>query len=65
MAAFVDERLHELAVASLIASSPRHLSLVDRTGFIFMRREGMEIPFAVDHDFVAQGFKVLPARQAG
>jgi predicted nucleic acid-binding protein len=60
--AFVDERLHELALASLVAAGQRQLSLVDWTSFLFMRREGIEVAFAVDQDFVAQGFKVTPGQ---
>jgi predicted nucleic acid-binding protein len=63
--AFVDERLHELAVASLLASGQRGLSLVDWTSFVFMRREGIEVAFAIDEDFAAQGFRVLPPRAQG
>jgi predicted nucleic acid-binding protein len=33
---------------------------VDWTSFLFMRREGIEVAFAVDQDFVAQGFRVTP-----
>jgi predicted nucleic acid-binding protein len=38
----------------------RRLSLVDATSFLVMRREGIVTAFALDEDFVAEGFAMLP-----
>ncbi len=38
----------------------RRLSLVDATSFLVMRREGIGTAFALDDDFVAEGFAALP-----
>ena len=57
---YVDESIHQAAVAALIASRSRDVSLVDWTSFEVMRRLGIEQAFAFNDDFAAQGFGVLP-----
>jgi len=61
--AWVDERLHQTAVTSLLAASNRRVSLVDWTSFAFMRERGIDSAFTFDSDFVAQGFEVVPPPQ--
>lgn len=58
---FVDEPLHQAAVAALLASGARDVSLVDWTSFELMRWLGVGKAFAFDEDFARQGFDVLPA----
>ena len=57
---WIDEELHSAAVAALFAASRRKLSLVDCTSFELMRRHGLTEAFALDDDFVRQGFRLLP-----
>jgi predicted nucleic acid-binding protein len=57
---WVDESVHLAAVAALLASRSRDISLVDWTSFEVMRRTGIEQAFAFDDDFAEQGFGVLP-----
>ncbi|HEY7692339.1 MAG TPA: PIN domain-containing protein [Gaiellaceae bacterium] len=56
----VDDAVHHAAVAALIASGSRSVSLVDWTSFEVMRRLGIEEAFAFDEDFARQGFAVRP-----
>ena len=58
---FVDESLHHAALAALLASGARDVSLVDRTSFELMRRRGVTEAFAFDDDFHREGFTVLPS----
>ena len=57
---WIDEALHEAAVAALFAASRRRLSLVDCTSFELMRRHGLTEALALDDDFARQGFTLLP-----
>lgn len=57
---WVDEKLHAAATTALLAAARRETSLVDWTSFELMRREGIEVAFAFDKDFLRQGFKLLP-----
>ena len=57
---WIDEALHEAAVAALFAASRRRLSLVDCTSFELMRRHGLTEALALDDDFARQGFALLP-----
>jgi predicted nucleic acid-binding protein len=57
----VDEQLHRAAVAALLASGARDVSLVDWTSFELMRRFRIAEAFAFDEDFARQGFTVIPA----
>ncbi|MCX6545076.1 MAG: PIN domain-containing protein [Acidobacteria bacterium] len=54
--AFVDEATHAAAVAALLATGLRHLSLVDCASFEVMRRAGVTTAFAYDRHFGDQGF---------
>jgi Predicted nucleic acid-binding protein, contains PIN domain len=60
---WVDERLHQTAVTSLLAASSRRVSLVDWTSFAVMRDRAIDKVFTFDRDFVAQGFEVVPPPQ--
>ena len=56
---WVDRPLHERAVASLLASRRRRVSLVDCVSFDLMRESGIRRAFAFDRDFEREGFEVL------
>ncbi|MYE10070.1 MAG: PIN domain-containing protein [Gammaproteobacteria bacterium] len=60
-ALWVDETLHETALAAVLAAGSRGLSLVDCTSFEIMRRHGLGEALTLDHDFARQGFRVAPA----
>jgi predicted nucleic acid-binding protein len=57
---FVDEELHELAIAAYLAGLNRKISFVDRMSFELMRAEGIRRAFAFDPDFPRQGFDIVP-----
>ena len=57
---WVDENLHEIALAAVFAADSRSLSLVDCTSFEIMRRHGLEEALTLDRDFARQGFRVAP-----
>ncbi len=52
----VGEPLHCAALATLLASGRREVSLVDWTSFLFMRERGLKEAFAYDEHFWEQGF---------
>ncbi len=56
----VDADLHVAAVAAFRETVESAVSLVDRTSFLFMRREGIERAIALDADFRIAGFETLP-----
>jgi predicted nucleic acid-binding protein len=56
----VDAELHAAAVTAFRDTVESSVSLVDRTGFAFMRREGIERAIALDADFRTAGFDTLP-----
>jgi predicted nucleic acid-binding protein len=56
----VDAELHAGAVAALRGAVESTVSLVDRTSFAFMRREGNQRAIALDADFRSAGFETLP-----
>ncbi len=56
----VDADLHAVAVAAFGDTVESSVSLVDRTSFAFMRREGIERAIVLDADFRTAGFKTLP-----
>ncbi|MFA5787857.1 MAG: PIN domain-containing protein [Actinomycetota bacterium] len=58
---WVDETLHERAMAALVASRQREVSLVDWVSFEGMRERGLRRAFAFDRHFTEQGFQVIPA----
>jgi predicted nucleic acid-binding protein len=57
---WVDEATHRRAVASLLGSSSRAISLVDWASFVIIRDEGIDRAFAFDRDFAAQGIPTIP-----
>lgn len=64
---WVDESLHRQALATQRAGGAG-VSLVDHVSFAVMREHGIEICFAFDPDFDAQGFRQPPSppeRDAG
>lgn len=56
----VDADLHGTAIAAFRDTVESSVSLVDRTSFAFMRREGIERAIALDADFRTAGFETLP-----
>jgi predicted nucleic acid-binding protein len=57
---WVDEPLHDTALAALLGAGRRHVSLVDWVSFELMRKRGIETALAFDPDFADQGFALLP-----
>lgn len=58
---WVDDATHKAAMAALLATPRRRLSLVDRVSFEVMRDRGITEAFAFDPDFAREGFTMLPA----
>lgn len=56
----VDAELHASALAAFRERIDSSASLVDRTSFALMRREGITRAIALDADFRTAGFKTLP-----
>lgn len=56
----VDAELHAAGVSAFRKSIESSVSLVDRTSFAFMRRQGIERAIALDADFRTAGFETLP-----
>lgn len=56
----VDADLHAAAVAAFRDTVESSVSLVDRTSFAFMRREGLTRAIALDAGFRTAGFETLP-----
>ncbi len=56
---WVDRSQHERAVADLVTSRRRRVSLVDRVSFDLMRQNGIRTAFAFDRDFAREGFTLL------
>ena len=56
---WVDRPQHERAVAGLIVSRRRRVSLVDQVSFDLMRELGIRTAFAFDRDFAREGFRLL------
>jgi predicted nucleic acid-binding protein len=52
--------LHATSLAAFRDAVDSSVSLVDRTSFAFMRREGIERAIARDVDFRTAGFQALP-----
>lgn len=57
---WVDESVHERALAALVAAARRRPSFVDWVSFELMRRDGIRTAFAFDRDFALQGFETGP-----
>lgn len=53
---FVDEAIHSAAIAAVLVSGRRDLSLVDCSSFEVMRRRGLARAYAYDRHFAEQGF---------
>ena len=53
---WVDEALHDRAVAALLAADRREVSLVDWTSFELLRAHVLDTAFAFDSHFWEQGF---------
>ena len=56
---WIDERLHLLAMTSLLAAARQKLSLVDCSSFALMRHSGTRVAFAFDKHFAEEGFTAL------
>jgi uncharacterized protein len=56
---FVGPDLHRAAVAALLASGTRDVSLVDRVSFELMRNAGVTHAFAYDRHFERAGFTLF------
>lgn len=59
--AWVDDRLHSMAMTALIAARRRKLSLVDCVSFAIMRQKGAKSAFAFDRHFAEEGFELAAA----
>lgn len=57
---WLDEKLHNAVVKSVIKTNRRQGSLVDSASFDTMRRHNVETAFAFDSHFADQGFEVIP-----
>ena len=57
---WVDETIHQVGIASVLAAARKELSLVDCVSFEIMRRLGIKVAFVFDHHFEEQGFECLP-----
>ena len=56
----VDSELHASALQAFREAIESSVSLVDRTSFAFMRREGIGRAIALDVDFRTAGFETVP-----
>jgi predicted nucleic acid-binding protein len=56
----VDSELHASALLAFRETIESSVSLVDRTSFAFMRREGIGRAVALDVDFRTAGFETIP-----
>ena len=57
---WLDKEHHALAVAEVLQSNRRNLSLVDCSAFETMRRLEIETAFTFDDHFRAEDFKTIP-----
>ena len=57
----IDGSVRDQAVELLQARPGRRISLTDAVSFVVMRERGLEVAFALDSDFGAEGFRMLPA----
>lgn len=57
---WVDESVHGAGHAAMLTANRKELSLVDCVSFEIMRRRDVATAFALDADFGAQGFTVVP-----
>ena len=56
----VQAGLHRRARDELLRTGSRSVSFVDRVSFAFMRERGIRLALAIDDDFEAEGFEILP-----
>jgi predicted nucleic acid-binding protein len=59
---WIDREIHEAASADLVRAWRRHLSLVDCSSFIVMRKLGLTKVFSFDSHFPEHGFEQIPAQ---
>lgn len=57
---WITEPLHRRAMDRLIRADRRGVSLVDCTSFEVMEREAITEAFALDRDFAAAGYRLVP-----
>jgi predicted nucleic acid-binding protein len=57
---WVDERIHNIAVSSLLIARRKNISFIDYTSFELMRLLGLKKVFTFDKHFKEQSFKLLP-----
>ncbi len=53
----IDARTHDRAVERWLNGATRQLSLVDVTSFVAMEDRGIDVAFAYDRRFAAEGFR--------
>ena len=58
---WIDEGVHAIGMASMLAAGRRRLSLVDCVSFAFMSRAGLREVFAFDEHFAERGFSCIPS----
>lgn len=56
----VDASVRDAALAAVIDSASKQVSLVDRSSFELMRRRAIDRVFSFDPDFDAAGFEMVP-----
>jgi len=57
---WVEERIHNIAISSLLIACRKNISFVDYTSFEMVRNLGLKKVFTFDKHFEEQGFEVLP-----
>ena len=57
---WVDERVHNIAISSLLIAGRKNISFIDYTSFEMVRLLGLKKVFTFDRHFKEQGFKTLP-----
>jgi uncharacterized protein len=57
---WIDADVHRRAVAAVLATGSKRLSLVDCSSFEIMREQNIRQAFTLDRDFIAQGFDAVP-----
>lgn len=57
---WVDEALYRRGTDRLWREDRRHVSLVDSVSFEFMKGQGIAVALAIDPDFAAAGFELVP-----
>jgi predicted nucleic acid-binding protein len=57
---WVDEALYRRGTDRLWREDRRHVSLVDSVSFEFMKGQGIVVALAIDPDFAAAGFELVP-----